>query len=238
MVLGGRGSLTRCLVMWMSGTAVLAAAGRGLGPTVTACWGHRRSLDTLALDQALTGLAAAVLLVAAAWGWLGLTTTVLEAATEPRPDVRRGARPWRLPCGLRGLVLAGCGVALASTIAPPATAGTPLRGAHHVSHLGRGAAVLTGLPLPDRAVAPPSTPGSATRPRGHDLASRSSDAVVVRPGDCLWTIAARDLLPGASAVEIERRWQAIYHANRTLIGPDPDVVEPGQHLNLPRKDPS
>jgi nucleoid-associated protein YgaU len=70
------------------------------------------------------------------------------------------------------------------------------------------------------------------------VTGRTSGAVLVHPGDCLWTIAARDLAPGASAAEIERRWQAIYHANQTLIGPDPDVVEPGQHLFLPRKDPS
>jgi hypothetical protein len=79
VVLGGRGSLARCLVVWMSGTVVLAAAGRGLGPPVTACWVHRRSLDALPLDQALTRLAAVVLLVGAVWGWLGLTSTVIEA---------------------------------------------------------------------------------------------------------------------------------------------------------------
>ena len=57
--------------------------------------------------------------------------------------------------------------------------------------------------------------------------------VVVRPGDSLWAIAERDLPPDAPTQTIVRRWHAIYVANRTLIGPDPDVLEPGQRLRLP-----
>jgi nucleoid-associated protein YgaU len=92
-----------------------------------------------------------------------------------------------------------------------------------------GAALLSGLPLPDRAVAPtPST--STTAARSH--AGRSSHTVVVSPGDTLWGIAAQQLPVGASDRRISTRWQRVYAANRALIGPDPDVIQPGQRLDL------
>ncbi|MFZ2013701.1 MAG: LysM domain-containing protein, partial [Nocardioides sp.] len=83
---------------------------------------------------------------------------------------------------------------------------------------------------PDRAVAPPRP----TPPRPPERAH----AVVVRPGDSLWSIAAHDLGPGAGDAEIADRWHALYAANRGRIGPDPDLVEPGLRLLLPGKDPS
>jgi nucleoid-associated protein YgaU len=61
---------------------------------------------------------------------------------------------------------------------------------------------------------------------------------VVRAGDSLWSIAARDLGPGSPNAEVTARWHAIYAANRSRIGPDPDVILPGLRLLLPGKDPS
>jgi nucleoid-associated protein YgaU len=114
-------------------------------------------------------------------------------------------------------VLAACGLALA-TGASPALADS--HGHHH-----HGAALLVGLPLPDRAALPAR--GQPHRPR----------VVEVDPGDTLWSIAARDLAADASAAVIGARWRAIYAANRVVIGPDPDVIEPGQRLRLPRTHP-
>jgi nucleoid-associated protein YgaU len=62
--------------------------------------------------------------------------------------------------------------------------------------------------------------------------------VLVRPGDSLWSLATRDLPAGSPAPLVAERWHAIYAANRSLIGPDPDVLVPGQRLRLPGKDPS
>jgi nucleoid-associated protein YgaU len=64
------------------------------------------------------------------------------------------------------------------------------------------------------------------------------DTVVVRRGDCLWSIARHDLPRGATSAEVTARWRAVYAVNRPVIGPDPDVIEPGQRLRLPRKDPA
>ena len=55
----------------------------------------------------------------------------------------------------------------------------------------------------------------------------------VVPGDCLWTIAAHRLAPTASAAEVDRAWRAIYDANRDVIGSDPNLILPGQILELP-----
>ena len=62
--------------------------------------------------------------------------------------------------------------------------------------------------------------------------------MLVRPGDSLWSLAARDLPAGSPAALVTARWHAIYAANRSVIGPDPDLIVPGQRLRLPGKDPS
>ena len=48
---------------------------------------------------------------------------------------------------------------------------------------------------------------------------------VVRPGDSLSSIAVARAVRGG--------WQALYAANRRVIGPDPDVIHPGTVLVLP-----
>ncbi|MEU4603025.1 LysM peptidoglycan-binding domain-containing protein [Kribbella sp. NPDC023972] len=57
--------------------------------------------------------------------------------------------------------------------------------------------------------------------------------VVVKPGDTLWSIAATELGPNATPEDVAARWPAWYAANRQLIGPDPDLILPGQVLRIP-----
>jgi len=215
VLLGDRGSRWRCLLVWVSGSTTLGTvvlpglprAARVLSP----------SLPAEPLDLALVDVSAVVVRVCALWAWLALCATVAEAWRGVEP-ARRG--PWRLPTGVRRLVLAACGVALVSGVAIPAHADAGR--AHRHPH---GVAVLSGLPLPDRAVAP-----------SHHRTSPPVRTVIVLPGDTLWSIAQRELPAGAPAPAVAARWRAIYHANRLLIGPDPDLIEPGQHLRIPRKD--
>mgnify|MGYP006284870867 FL=1 len=47
----------------------------------------------------------------------------------------------------------------------------------------------------------------------------------VRPGDTLWDIARRFNVSGG--------WRAIWRANRETIGPNPDLIYPGQRLFIP-----
>jgi nucleoid-associated protein YgaU len=48
---------------------------------------------------------------------------------------------------------------------------------------------------------------------------------VVRPGDTLSAIAQKNQVRGG--------WRALYRANRTLIGRNPDLIRVGMHLHLP-----
>ncbi|QNE21009.1 hypothetical protein F1D05_27750 [Kribbella qitaiheensis] len=49
----------------------------------------------------------------------------------------------------------------------------------------------------------------------------------------MWGLAAAELGPGASESAIAERWPQWYAANRALIGPDPDLLYPGQALRIP-----
>jgi nucleoid-associated protein YgaU len=91
-----------------------------------------------------------------------------------------------------------------------------------------GSRVRVGVP--DRPTA-----GAATRYT--DVRSgqpvRVPARVVVKPGDTLWSIAANELGPNATAEAVAARWPAWYDANRQRIGADPDLILPGQVLRIP-----
>jgi len=55
--------------------------------------------------------------------------------------------------------------------------------------------------------------------------AQPAPSYVVQPGDSLSSIAAARAVRGG--------WQALYAANRRVIGPDPDVIHPGTVLVLP-----
>ncbi len=85
---------------------------------------------------------------------------------------------------------------------------------------------------PVQQEAPRSQPVAATLPdSGRNLAGK--DSYVVRPGDCLWHIAA-DLLPGSASTgaiahEVERLWRL----NSSRIGTgDPNLIYAGTELRL------
>jgi nucleoid-associated protein YgaU len=54
----------------------------------------------------------------------------------------------------------------------------------------------------------------------------------VLPGDTLWSIAAERLETGDMR-RIARYWPRIHRANREEIGPNPNLIRPGQVLELP-----
>lgn len=81
---------------------------------------------------------------------------------------------------------------------------------------------LDGLTLPDRPVAA----------QQQAVAAKSS-AVTVRPGDTMWALAAEHLPARASNAQIATACAAWHRANRQVIGPDPDLILPGQVLLPP-----
>jgi nucleoid-associated protein YgaU len=164
------------------------------------------------VDEAVARICLVALLGASAWAWLA-TLSVVAEAWRGRPGRRRVAAP------LRRVVLLCCGVALT----------TPVGAASGDDHPAPGPAIA-GLPLPDRATGPAHRlrPSAPPTPR----------TVVVRAGDSLWHLAAADLPAGASAARVTARWQAIHHVNAGVIGPDPDLIHPGQRLSLPPAHPA
>jgi LysM domain len=57
----------------------------------------------------------------------------------------------------------------------------------------------------------------------------------VGAGDTLWDIAAAHLEPAErSAAAIDRYWQQVYRANRSVVGADPDLIHPGMRLAVVR----
>jgi nucleoid-associated protein YgaU len=212
----------RCLLVWATGSGAAAGVALTAGPAAVEAAAAARTgtFHLLPLDRALSDLAAAVTVGCAVWGWLAMTLTVVEAARGANGSVPRPGARCRVPHGVRRLVLAACGVAIVSTSAPVALADEARPGSAH------GAALLSGLPLPDRAIAPPGSPAVRSHP------ATDSATVVVSPGDTLWSIAAEELPGSASDRRITTRWHLLYAANRALIGPDPDVLHPGQHLHL------
>ena len=142
-------------------------------------------------------------LVATALLWATACATV--AGQLRRPGVpRRPVGP------VRALLLAACGVVVLAgpVAAAPDPAPSP---------------TLSGLPFPDRpaGVAEPARPAESAR------------TVVVRPGDSLWAISARTLGPGARTSEVASYGRRVHVLNARVIGPDPDLVRPGQRLRLP-----
>jgi hypothetical protein len=214
VVLGSRGSRIRCLVVWSAASAAPCGPALVVKARLSAVVVAPSALDRLPLDVALVDLAALALLACALWLWAATTVVVAEVLRHPKVVSERAPRG--VPAGVRRVVLTACGVALVGGLAQPSYAGGP-----HV-HRGPGhGSALSGLPLPDRAAVPP-------------LAEHRR--VLVHRGDTLWSLAERDLPAGSPAALVSARWHAIYAANRSLIGPDPDLIAPGQRLRLPGKD--
>jgi nucleoid-associated protein YgaU len=61
---------------------------------------------------------------------------------------------------------------------------------------------------------------------------------VVRRGDTLWDIAARQLGTTATDGEIAAEWPHWFSANRATIGSDPDHLVPGERLRAPSQRPN
>src|SRR3712207_9286908 len=67
---------------------------------------------------------------------------------------------------------------------------------------------------------------------------RNTSSVVVRPGDCLWSISEERLGPNATPQQIYNETARIYALNSERIGEDPNLIYPGEVLLLePAREP-
>ena len=198
----------RPLAVWLVVTAV---AGSALAAVPAAWEAVDPSSGAEGAAHVVVSGCATALALALAWLWVITSATVAELLLTGTPPARRGTT--------RRLVLLACGAAvMAGTTLPAAATG------------GDGRELLVGLPLPERAVAP-----ARQQPQHHSrqltpLPATTGGTYVVRPGDSLWSIARAHPVPGT---DVDRRWRAIWLANREVVGDDPDLIHPGQALRLP-----
>jgi nucleoid-associated protein YgaU len=167
-------------------------------------------------DALLVRGAVLALGVAALW----LAAVVLAVAVEARTGGRlRFAERTGCPRVLR-LWLLALFIAMFAGVAPAQASEHRSRPEHDP----RSATMLEGLQLPDRAEA-------TTSPR----------VVVVRPGDTLWRIAsdqlrhARSRSPVPTIAAVATEVARLHAANHDVIGPDPDLIRPGQRLTIPEE---
>jgi hypothetical protein len=218
-----RASGTRCLLVFLVVTAGAGGLTAGLLPDVLGLGRAIRS-GTVAgspFDRVLVQVCEAAVVGCTLWLWLATAVVAGGAASG-----RRTGHP-RVPRAMSRMVLAACGVALVGGLGAPAHAGD-----------GSGRSRLDGLPLPDRATTTTQVSRVFARAASHHERAeppgrRPPGVVVVRPGDTLWAIARAGLPPSRGDDEVAARVAKIHQANRTVIGPDPDLIRPGQRLRMP-----
>ncbi len=187
--------------------------------------------------------AVAIAAAAAAWlilGWicLGLALSLVEIGTEVA-----GRRIWSpvsraahgmTPPGLHTAIRASLRLGLVAS-----SAGAVLVAAPGAVHAESGNSER--WPSVDRLVVDRSAVDSSAAHRAaadhravpQRSGARPTVAYRVHPGDTLWDIAAAHLPPGSSAAAIAARWPRWWSANRQIIGPDPNLLRPGQRLQPP-----
>jgi len=188
-------------------------------------------------DQLVT---AGCLLVALAIGlWLAGSALVAALALLPGSAGPALARCERhlTPPSVRRLVrlAAGAGVAsaVAGTLLSPASATPALalaRSEHGVAARWEPSGADTrgsGIPVLDRLAHPSAPP---LRPDARPIPA----TYVVRPGDTLWDIAAAAQPGTPSTSDVAAAWPRWWRLNRSVVGPDPGLIIPGQVLRVPR----
>lgn len=212
----GTARAARPVAVWLAVSAVALASAAALPGAWEAV--ADRAGRPGAEVEVLVAVCATGLAVSLAWLWAITTATVAGVLVgSGRPAAPRGAT--------RRLVLLACGVAVV------AGSGTPALAAGDDAD---GAMLLAGLPMPERAVAPAAEPARQpeVRPVVRPAPTAALQRYVVRTGDSLWSIAESHPEPGTSP-SVHERWQAIWQANRDVVGDDPDLILPGQALRLP-----
>ena len=178
---------------------------------------RRDGADTVAAHVA-TGALCGVL----CWLALGLTAALLAYVPGALGAWARRTSCLVLPATMRRFVAGAAGLGV--FVAP-------------VSALA-GTAAAAPLPSPLVPISAPSSGGQLPAPvipavRPPVSTGSPPTAVIVRPGDSLWRIAARSLGDTATPAAIAATWPSWYAANRAVIGGDAALLSPGQVLRPP-----
>lgn len=158
-------------------------------------------------------------------GWYAVTALGWAACSLARLGGRRWARAERALARhgaplLRRALATGVGVTLSGAASWGAAAADPV-------------GVPDDLGWRPAAVAGPARLEGPAHP---ESASAPGVAHVVRPGDTLWGIARAGLEAAgrrAEPADVALAWPRWYAANADVVGPDPDLIRPGQVLVPP-----
>jgi hypothetical protein len=234
---------------WAGTTAVMAAAawmlsalGPGLAELHAALADPQGLVDRSGPDGLVLVLVPVLAWLCWAWGAVGLLLTAVSTV----PGAAGRLAGWLLGRVLPGSARRAAALALGlglGTVAPIALlpVGHPLVASAAAEEVG----AADGPVLLDRPTAPASdvVPDWPTGPAGPpgvppDWPHVAPGEHVVVRGECLWDIA-RDRLQqqahGApvTAAEVARATRDWWQANASVIGPDPDLLLPGQVLRPP-----
>ena len=169
-----------------------------------------------------------------AWGALGLALTAASALPGFVGRFAGTALHVVLPAGARrsAALLLGLGLGVTAPLAGPMVSSVPA--AHAAAPQPAPA-----MAVPDWPAGPPSdgtVPDWPTEIPDQPPAPQPGAHVVVR-GDCLWSIAetrlAQALGREPTAGEVSTAVEAWWSTNAAVIGPDPDLLLPGQVLRPP-----
>jgi len=229
------GLLAAGLLLRALGEGALAAPPLG-SPGALVSWVEAR--------EPITALVALVRLVAelAVWYVLGVSALHVAAGVLRRRGAHRLADALALPAVAR-LVKGGLGLGLvAATTVQPSGAATPP---------GHGTATMTPAPTrsPSATATMAPTTGTATMqpvpaPAPAPAPPPPTAAVVattwtVAPGESFWSIAEEVLADAwgrpATDAEVDPYWRTLVERNRARLADpdDPDLLHPGQVLDLP-----
>lgn len=251
---GGARPIGAIAAVALAGASLVAAAAVGSFFLSTArdAWaaitaaGPADPADGILLVAALGGV------LLSAWLGLGLTLSALSALPGAVGQACRQLAGRIAPAAVRKIVAFVLGTTLTAALVPgSAVAGTGHEAARPAVVAGARPAVGAVRDAVDaapdasfrfisepvhgtdqREAAPPPS-WSPQRPAPPELRGSPADAIVVHRGDTLWSIAAHRLGPMATAADIDPECHRWFAANRDVIGPDPNLILPGQLLSPP-----
>ena len=238
--------MRRLLLILIGGATAVLACDAAWTAARQAAWVATAPVSRHAVDAA-----SAAVLAPAAWlliGWLGVIAALAGMAAGPgRGSASAGRLLARLaPRVLRRAAVGLAGASLAagawsgpafadpSPAPPPSSAPAPASAPQATTFDWGPPAQPKASVSPAPALRPAPSAGPGGQPGGEAT-------VTVRPGDCLWQIAAESLAStgdAPSAAEIAADWPRWYAANQAVIGDDPGVIFPGQRLTAPESVPT
>lgn len=231
--------------MTMAGIAAgIGAFTPGIAPMAADLAAAQHTVDTAGADALVVSAAGLLAWAVWAWGAAGLALTAASALPGLPGAAARAAQSVVLPAAARrsaalalGLGLGVAGPVLGTTTvmaASPASATAPAPLVGDVPDWP--AAAPAPAPPPPVAASAVAHRDDAAVPDWPDRPHPAGAHVVVR-GDCLWQIAGDRLGTGLGErptnAEVAVAVHAWWTANRAVIGPDPDLLLPGQVLRPP-----